>query len=41
MAKKETEEETPVEADGDVDLLAPQPETNEDPEAPADEPLAP
>ena len=41
MAKKETEEETPAEAEGDVDLLAPQPATEVNPEAPADEPLAP
>jgi hypothetical protein len=41
MAKKETEEETPLAADGDVDLLAPQPATEVNPEASADEPLAP
>jgi hypothetical protein len=41
MAKKETEEETPGEAAGDLDLLAPQPATEANPEASADEPLAP
>jgi hypothetical protein len=41
MAKKETEEETPVDADGAVDLLAPKPATTDDPEPPADEPVAP
>lgn len=41
MAKKEAAEETPVEADGEVDLLAPNPEKTEDPEAPTDEPVTP
>lgn len=35
MGKTETAEETPVEADGEANLLAPQPET------PADEPVDP
>lgn len=41
QAKKENLEETPVDADGEGDLLAPQPETGEEPEAPTDKPLDP
>jgi len=41
QAKKENLEETPVDADGEEDLLAPKPETSENTEAPADEPAAP
>jgi len=41
QAKKEGPEETLVDADGEVDLLAPKPETDDDPETPADEPVAP
>jgi hypothetical protein len=40
MAKKEAAEETPVDTDGEVDLLAPKMETTEDPDTSADEPAA-
>lgn len=41
MGKIETVEETPLDSDGVKDLLAPQPETNPDPETPAEEPVDP
>lgn len=41
MAKKEAPEETPVDTDGEVDLLAPKPDTSEDPTPQADDPVAP
>jgi hypothetical protein len=40
QAKKENLEETSIDAEGENDLLAPEPETSENPEAPADEPVA-